>query len=283
VTQVRVVTDSAADLPAEVVTRLAITVVPLVVRFGRETFLDGQLSSEEFWQKVDQGPHHPGTSQPSVGVFEEAFGHLVDAGHTVLCLTITGRHSGTFASASAAAVRFGDQVRVIDTLSLSIGQGFQVLAAARAAMRGMDLDRVAGLAERVRRRTHLYILLDTIEHLRRGGRADVLMPVLSRVARTLRIRPVLDIVDGQLSLHSLTRTYGRGLARIRREIAQLQPVESLAVIHVCCPEPAQDTARALAEELSYPLKDIVVRETGAVLSSHAGPRVVGVAAVQQSG
>jgi DegV family protein with EDD domain len=279
--QVRVVTDSGADLPAEVAADEGIIIVPLVVRFGEQVYLDGQLSADEFWRRAGESADHPATSQPAVGVFEETFAHLIDAGHSVLCLTITSKHSGTFGTASAAARRFGNKVRVMDTSSLSLGQGFQVLAASRLAKRGLSLDRIATVVEYVRERTHVLILLDTIEYIRRGGRADALIPVLSRVTRILNIKPLLRLVDGQLTLCGTSRSFEGGLVRIQEEIARLQPVESLGVIHVRCPDVAEKAARALAERLDLPLQDILVTETGAALSAHGGPKVIGVAAVQR--
>jgi DegV family protein with EDD domain len=279
--QVRVVTDSGADLSARLAADQGIIVVPLVVRFGGQVYLDGELSADAFWRKAGESADHPATSQPAVGVFEELFARLIGAGHPALCLTITSKHSGTFSTASAAALRFGGRVRVMDTLSLSLGQGFQVLTAARAAARGLALDDAAHLVARVREHTHLYILLDTIEYIRRGGRADALIPMLDRVTKLLRIKPLLRLADGQLTLHGMSRSYERGLVRIQEEIARLQPVERLGVIHVRCPDIAQKVARALAERLRFPLQDILVTETGAALSAHGGPKTVGVAAVQR--
>jgi DegV family protein with EDD domain len=276
---VRVVTDSGADLSANVIAQFGITVVPLIVRFGDETYLDGQLTVEAFWQKIADGPYHPGTSQPPAGVFEEVFDRLVGDGHSVLCLTITGKHSGTFHTASAAGQRFRDRVKVIDSLSLSLGQGFQVLAAAQAAAQGLDLDAVAGAAERVRRRSHLYLVLDTIEYIRRGGRADSLMPVLSRVTRMLRIKPVLTLEEGRLSLYGLSRSYERALAQMEQQIEALESVQGLAVVHVRCRELAEKVAGGLSETLGFPAERILLTETGPLLSTHSGPKVVGVIAV----
>jgi DegV family protein with EDD domain len=217
-----------------------------------------------------------------MGAFEAVFAPLVEAGHQVLCLTITGGHSGTYSTASTSAQRFGDKVRVVDTLSLSVGEGFQVLAAARAALEGQDLDHVIRAAAAVRERSRLFILLDTIEFIHRGGRASALMPVLTRVTRMLRIKPILGLVEGRLSMHSLARSYDRGLAEIRQEIASLKALESLAVIHIRCPEIAEQMAKTLAEELGFPLKDTIIIETGPLLSVHGGPKAVGVVAVQKA-
>jgi DegV family protein with EDD domain len=277
--RVRVVTDSGADLSADAIARLGITVVPLVVRFGEDTYLDGQLTIQEFWQKVADGPHHPGTSQPPAGVFEEVFDRLVGEGHSVLCLTITGKHSGTFHTAFAAAQRFGDRVMVVDSLSLSLGQGLQALAAAGAAAEGLDLDAVARAVRRVQQRSHLYLVLDTIEYIRRGGRADSLMPVLGRVTKMLRIKPVLTLDEGRLSLHGLSRSYERALAQMQQQIEALGSLESLAVVHVRCRGLAERVARALSEALGFPVDRILLTETGPLLSTHSGPKVVGVVAV----
>jgi DegV family protein with EDD domain len=277
--RVRVVTDSGADLSADVIAELGITVVPLIVLFGEEMYPDGQLTAEEFWYKVSEGQHHPSTSQPSVGVFEETFARLVQKGYSVLCLTITGRHSGTFGTAVAAAQRFGDKVKVLDSLSLSLGQGYQVLAAAQAAAQGLGLGEVTRAAEQVQERSHLYLVLNTIEYIRRGGRADALMPILGRVTKLLRIKPVLTLAGGRLSMHSLSRSYERALAEIQTQIGLLDSVQSLAVVHVRCLERAQKVASALAERLGFPMEHILLRETGPLLSAHGGPQVVGVIAV----
>ncbi len=280
-TTVRVLTDSGADIDAQLADRLQITVVPLTVHFGSEAYLHTEISIDAFWEKMASG-HRAGTSQPSLGLFEQAFERLIALGHHVLCITITGQHSGTFSSASTAARRFGERVRLVDSLGLSLAQGFPVLAAARAALVGLDLARVAEVAEAVRERTHLLILLDSIEHIQRGGRANALIPVLSRVTRLLHIKPVLTMVNGTLGLHTLARSYERGLERIRSDIAELMPLEQLAVMHTRSAERAHGVADALAHQLGFPRERIYVGETGPVLGVHAGPGVIGVAAVQQA-
>jgi DegV family protein with EDD domain len=118
---VRIVTDSSCDLVRRLVERLKIPVVSLVVRFGSEVYEDTALSVEEFWRKA-ASLRHPQTSQPSVGAFEEAFERLVAQGKQVLCLTVTGKHSGTFNAARLAAQRFGETVRVFDSFLLSLGR-----------------------------------------------------------------------------------------------------------------------------------------------------------------
>jgi DegV family protein with EDD domain len=239
------------------------------------------MTCDEFWDKVAQSSHHPATSQPPMGVFEDAFERLVKAGHSVLCVALTSKHSGTYSTAHAAARAFGGKVKVIDSLSLSLGQGELALVAAQAAREGVDLDRVAEAVEQARSRSHLLILLNTIEYIRRGGRADAIMPVLDRVTKMLHIKPILNLDDGRLGLHGLARSYERGLAKLRQDIARLAPVERLAVGHIRCPELAEETARLLSARLAFPHEQIRVVEAGPLLSTHGGPKVVGVAVVQE--
>jgi DegV family protein with EDD domain len=279
--QVRIVTDSAADLDRDTAERLGISVVPMMVLFGREVYPQSEISSDEFWDRVASGVH-PGTSQPSVGLFEQTFARLVEADYHVLCLTVTSKHSGTFGNAWSAARRFGDRVRVMDSLSLSLGEGFQVLAAARAALKGWDLRQVAQVVDQIRERTRVFILLDTIEHLKRGGRADAFIPILNRVTKVLRIRPLLNVTQGSLGLHGLARSSERGLQQIEQEVIKLSPLEQLAVMHTRCAEVAQRLAYSLTEKLGLHDRQVLIAEAGPVLSVHAGAGVVGVGAVQQA-
>jgi len=275
---IRIVTDSSCDLPRRLVERFKIAVVPLIVRFGPEVYEDGELSVEQFWQKA-AGPHHPQTSQPSVGTFEELFERLVAQGKQVLCLTITGRHSGTFNAARLAAQRFGEAVKTFDSLSLSLGVGVQALAAAQAAQAGRSMQEILALLEDMRARMRLTILLDTLENLRRGGRADGFIAVVDRMTRALNIKPIINLVDGQLRLLSAARSFRGGLRRVLNLVERLGPLEHLAVVHVRRQETAEEMADQLAERIGFLRERIWVRETGVVLTCHAGAGVIGVLAV----
>lgn len=286
---VRIVTDSSCDLPAAIIEALKITVVPIVVRFGHEVYADGQLSREEFWHRTLTAPPYPETSQPSIGAFERTFDRLTADGSSVVCLTITSKHSGTYNCAWAASQRFPGLVRVIDTTTLSLGHGLQVVAAARAAAVGHIAEEIVALVTDIRQRMRMFILLDTIEYLRRGGRADGLMPLLDRVARVLRIKPILTLANGRLSLFTLVRSHKHGQARLKQEIERLMPVEQLAVVHSRFAEVAADMAQKLAQLTGLPFDpaqsnsstSVIVGETGPALASHAGPKVIGVVAVRR--
>jgi DegV family protein with EDD domain len=275
---VRIVTDSSCDLPPRLVESFKIAVAPLVVHFGPEVYEDGQLSVEEFWRRA-AGPHHPQTSQPSVGRFEELFERLVAQGKQVLCLTITSKHSGTFNAARLAAQRFGQAVKVFDSLSASLGLGLQALAAAQAAQAGRSVREILALLEDMQARMRFTIVLDTLENLRRGGRADGFIAVVDRMTRALDIKPIINLVRGQLRLMGAARSFRGGLRRVLAVVEQLGPLEQLAVIHTRRQEMAEEVADRLAEHIGFLRERIWVRETGTVLSAHGGAGLIGVLAL----
>ena len=272
--RIDIVTDSGSDLSAETCAQYGITLVPLIVRFGTETYLEGQLGPAAFWRKVAESGTLPETSQPSTGMFEEAFRPLIGRGQHVLCMAITGAYSGTVNAAHAAARAFPDRVTVFDTQSLSLGQGYQVLQAARAAAAGEPLESILDLVRSLRDRTQLFIGLDTIENLRRGGRAAALIPLLEKVMRVLNIKPLLRMTDGELSVLGVTRSTSKLIQRIRQEVARRAPLQQLLVGHTCRPDLANVLAGELAEVVGIPRKAVLMVEVGAALACHAGSGVL---------
>jgi DegV family protein with EDD domain len=276
--QVKIVTDGGADLSSEVAQELDISIVPLTVTFGDKAYLDSELSREAFWDLVHRGLR-PQTSQPSVGLFQQAFQKLVEAGHDVICTTITGRHSGTYNSAWTAAQGFEGRVRVFDTLSLSMGQGRQAIHAARMALQGATADRIIEAVESVKRRTRMLIQLETIENIRRGGRAARLMPVIERLAKVLSLRPILSVVDGELTLLGVARSTPKGLRRLQEEFAALGALEFLAVMHVRCRDVAEQVADELSHLLGVSRAEIWIGEAGPALACHGGEGVISIIGV----
>jgi DegV family protein with EDD domain len=280
--KVAVVTDTCCDLPSDVLEEYDIDVVPLLVHFGTEEYDDGELSPELFWEKA-RGPHHPRTSQPPVGRFEGAFERLISSGKEVLCTTVTSMHSGTFNAARVAAQRFGQAVQVFDSRSLSVGLGVQAIAAAAAARAGKSLEEILVLLEDLRARTRVVIVLDTLENLRRGGRADAFIAVAERMARALNIKVLVNVEEGQIKLMGAARSFRGSLKRLLSTVEQLGPLEYLGVAHTRSIERANQVADRLAELTGFARERILVRETGAVLSTHAGQGVIAVMAIPQAG
>ncbi len=281
---IAIVTDRGCDLTADDQRVYEVTIVPLIVRFGDDVVLDdGTLAAEAFWDRVATGPPYPETSQPSPGMFEEAFAPLVAAGKQVLCPLISGRLSGTFNAARVAAERFAGKVTVFDTRSLSLGQAMHVLHAAQGVRDGLSLEAVVRGLESVRERCHLFILLDTVDFLRRGGRAARVLPMVKRVVRALRVKVLLRLAEGELQVMGAVRSRAKGVQRLIDEVVKLGPVEALGVGHTRRPEEAEGLAERLARRFGLPLSEIGAVEAGPALSSHAGPGVIAIAALRRAG
>ena len=279
---VRVVTDSSSDLPPELVVEYGIEIVPLNVHFGSEEYLDGILSADEFWERAT-GPEHPKTSQPSVGRYEEIFARLVAQGKQVLCVTITKEHSGTFNSARLAAERFGEAVKVFDSISASLGEGLQALAAAQAARAGSSMQEILSMLKGMRESTRLVAVLDTLKSLRLGGRADAFLAAADRMSRALNIKLIITAAQGHLRPWGAARSLKSGIRRLVNAVEQTGPLERLAVIHSRNLDKAHALADLLAQLTGYPRESILVQEIGPALASHAGPGLVGVVAVPVRG
>jgi len=275
---IQIVTDSSCDLPRELLSCLKIVVVPLVVHFGTESYFDGELSPHAFWKKAAEGAA-PQTSQPSPGAFEKVFEGLVAQGRKVLCITLTGKHSGTAETARLAAERFGAMVQVFDSQSLSLGVGLQAMAAAKAAEAGCSMEDIVALLEDLRSRVRTVVVLDTLENVRRGGRADGFIAIVDRMTRMLNIKPIVGFVEGHLQLFGVARSFRRALERVVEMVEELGPLEHLAVAHARNREKAEDMADRLAGRFGFPRARILVREAGAVVASHAGRGAIGVFAV----
>jgi DegV family protein with EDD domain len=275
---VSVVTDSTADLPPEVVRELAITVVPLLVLFGDEVYHDGvDLTNEEFFKRLTTSPVLPTTSQPSVGTFQETYRKLAAETDQIVSIHISAWASGTCESALQAADSLGGspRVEVVDSQTTSMGLGFQVIAAARAAQAGASLEEVGSAARSVGRRHHLLALLETLEYLRRGGRIGRAQAFLGSI---LNLKPLLTFRDGVVHPVARVRTRARALEELLRHSLAHGDLENVAVIHGTTPEDADMLAQRVRERL--PKVPIHVGRLGPVLGVHGGPGIIGIVVVE---
>lgn len=274
---VRLVTDSTADLPPEIVQELDITVVPLQVIFGEESFRDGiDLTSEEFFRRLEESRELPRTSQPSVGEFQQAYEELTAKTDRILSIHLSSRFSGTVATARQAAQAFADRCRieVIDTGTISMAMGFAVIAAARAAREGADLETCAQAAQSVLRRQRLAVALDTLEYLRRGGRIGRAQAFLGGL---LRLKPILTIRDGETFPVTRVRTHRKALAEVLRICLEGGGVKEAAVMHTT----SSEDARFLADEVVRRCPGVPVHtgRIGPVIGVHGGPGMIGLLVV----
>jgi len=274
---VRVVTDSACDLPNDLAVEYGIEIVPLTIRFGDDEFVDRRdLSPKQFWARCATSPVLPETAAPSAGAFEEAFRAAGAAGADgVVCINLSSKLSATYQAAQVAANALeGDlPVRVVDSLSVTMGLGSIALTAARLATAGKSIDDVAGAAEDLVRRTRVLGTLDTLENLKKGGRIGGAKAMLGSM---LSLKPVIWVVDGVVEEESKQRTRSRALRYLVDKVAEQakQGIESLAVMHGDAPD--LDEFLDLLDA-HFPREDIVIGDIGAVIGTHAGPRVIGVA------
>lgn len=273
---VRLVTDTAADLPDHVLQEWRIITVPLTVRFGDRDYVDRvELSVSEFWRLVGASPTLPATAAPAPGDFARAFAQAADEGATgVVVVTLSGELSGTLSSASVAAREALIPVEVVDSRSVTMGQGLTVMACAEAASRGASLDEVASVARSLARRTRVIGALDTLEHLRKGGRIG---GAKAMVASALAIKPLIDVRDGRVEEGGRQRTRSKALAWLVEQVRQSPPIERLAVIHAQCDD-VDTLVTALRALGRSDLGDtLVIGDLGAVVGTHAGPRTIGLA------
>ena len=272
-TRIRVVTDSASDLPGEYAKRLDIDVVSLTIRFGDEEFTDGvDLSPDVFWAKCKSSKTLPETSAPSPGAFQAAYEAAKrDGCDGVIVLTLSSMLSATHQSASVAADAVRDliDVRVIDTGSASMGQGLIVLDVAELAATGADLEQLVERSEVLIKKTGVVAALDTLEHLIKGGRVGGAKALIGQV---LSIKPLVEIKGGVVAEAGRQRTRAKALSAVAKVAASHAPLRRLALIHGACHDVA--TLEALIKDIpsEYP---VIVTDIGPTVGTHGGPGIIG--------
>ncbi len=270
---VRIVTDSACDLSPELAASLDIRVVPLTIRFGSDEFVDRQdLTPEAFWARCAASSELPETAAPSPGSFQAAFEEAAAAGADgVVCITISSKLSATYQSALAGAQAASIPVRVIDSESVTMGQGLLAVAAAEDAQRGVGLEELSRLvAERVGR-VRVLGAIDSLDHLQRGGRIGGAAALLGSL---LSIKPVIQVRDGVVAEESKQRTRSRSLDYLANLVRQAAPLERLAVIDGAAKDLDQFLAKLGGVAVEH---ERLVVSLGPVVGTHAGPGIIGVA------
>ena len=270
---VSVVTDSTAYLPPSLAAEHGITVVPLQVTMGERTAHEGEdLTPAEFASWIARPGRRATTSQPSPGAFLAAYASVPD--DEIVSVHLSGALSGTVGAADAAGRTSGRTVRVIDSRQTGMGLGFAALAAAVCASSGGTLPEVAAAAERAAAATRTFFYVDTLEHLRRGGRIGA---AAALVGTALSVKPLLHIADGSIAPLEKVRTASRAMARLE-ELTVAEAASArvrVAVHHLASSERADALAERLRTRLPD-LDDLVVSEVGAVVGAHVGPGMLAV-------
>jgi DegV family protein with EDD domain len=275
--RIAVVTDSTAYLPQDLVQKYDIHVVPLTLMLGDRSWRDNvDIDPPAFYQLLEESSGFPTTSQPNAATFQELFARLAESHEGIVTIVISDELSGTMDSAVAAAAELpGVPIKVIDSRGTSMMLGFPVLAAARVAASGGDLETVAAAAQQLIGKAHIYFVVDTLEYLHRGGRIGAAAKLLGSA---LNLKPILEIQDGIVKPLTKVRTRRKALDKLfellEGELTGGGPVH-MAVINVA----ASAEAEALRNELEARFQpvEIMSTEVSPVIGAHAGPGTVGVA------
>ncbi len=269
------VTDSTADVPADLAGQNGIEIVPALVNIGSDSYTDGiEISREKFYACLPDLNPPPTTSSPSVGSFQERYEKLLRAGADyVISIHPPNELSGIINAARLAAEAFSQRVKVLDSGQVSLGLGFQVILAAEAAAHGAILDEVTALVDSVRQRVRLVALLETIDYIHRSGRVSW---AVAKIGGILRLQPLIELRYGIVHRLGQARTRLQGIERLVDSLNSWGPLERLGVLHTN----DDSAARQLLEEVKskVPVQPLMVNVT-TVIGTHVGPNGLGFAAV----
>ena len=271
---VRIVTDSTADMPLEIAHALGISVVPLSVIFGEEVFREGvDISHDLFYDKLAHGKVLPTTSAPSVGDFLAVYEPLLKETDEIVSVHLSSKLSATYNNACQAAQVLADRgarIEVMDSQVVSLGLSFATMAAARVAREDGDIDRIKAVVDSTIQRIRIYILLDTLEYVRRGGRIGRARAFLGTM---LRVKPLLSLRDGEVHPQERVRTKARALDRLFQIATSYPNIREVAIGYSTNPQDAHDFEQRLAAVM--PHVNIWVARFGPVIGTHGGPGVLG--------
>ena len=269
-----IVTDSVSDISPKIAKELKITVVPLTVIFGTDQFLDGvELSNSEFFQKLETDPNHPSTSQPSPEAFVKTYEKLLKQGFEILSVHVSAKLSGTINSAEQAIKSLDtNKIKIVDTGTASMAQGLVAMSAARAAKNAKSLDELADMAKTTAKKTNVYVAMDTMEFLKRGGRIGKARAMLGSI---LNIKPIITTDNGEIVPHSRARTIKKAISSMINDMGDKNQIVEVAVLHSTTPDLAKDVLTQIdAQNLNNPG---TITEIGPVVGTHAGPGCLAIA------
>jgi len=266
---VKIVTDSSCDLPAEIVQEMGITVVPLYVRFGEEVYREQvDISLDEFYQKLEHGPIHPVTIQPSPQDFATAYQKLTQEADGIASIHISSKLSGTCNSAlqGKKLLEKDFPIEVVDSQIITVGLGLICIAAAKMAKAGESLASVVEEVKQMIPNIRLLALLDTLKYLQKGGRIGKAKALLGSI---LNVKPMITLKEGEVVPAGQTRSRSKGIERLFSFVESTSNIEDLAIAYNTTP----DEAQALAERLGSILTKEAVRvvRLGTTLGVHMGP------------
>ncbi len=278
---VKIITDSLSDITSDMAEDLGITVVPLTVFFGRESYLDRvTITTDEFYDRLINGNVWPTTTQPAPGVFADIYNELAKETDEILVVTLSSKLSGTYQSALNAKDMAEKKCRieVIDSLTVAMGLGLIIISAARKTQSGANLDEMVDFVRRGMRRSHFIVYFDTLEYLAKGGRIGKAKQLMGAM---LSVKQILTVKDGEMAPLTRKRSQAAGMDYLYDFVAGFPNIESLAVEHTTLP----DEADKLAERFGSlcPEESIYRSTVSPVLGTYGGPNAVAVTVLEAEG
>ena len=274
-----IVTDSTSDLPKYLIEQYELEVIPSILILDGKEYADGVgISREEFYTRLPSFQTQPTTAAPSIGDFSTCYQSLLTRGYDhILSIHAPGRLTTIVNSARQAAQDFPEMITVIDSLSMSLGLGFQVLAAAEAAE--MGLESALDAAESTRKRLQVFAAFDTLEYARRSGRLPAAFATLGGF---LNIKPLIELTNGEVKPSGVARTTKQANEKIMNFLLEGGPLERLAILHTGAESRAKEFLNTVMQKASQSMpRDILIVNVTTVIGTHIGPNGLGFAAVRK--
>ncbi len=275
--RIKFVCDSACDLPAAWRARWHISVIPVFVNFGDESFPDDgvSLTHEEFYRRMAQTKQPPTTSAPSTGVAADVLREALSEADHVIAFTISPTVSSTHNAVRLAAQQVSaERITVYDSGTMSMATGWQIAAACEARERGADLAGILAAVAQARARADVWAIPGSLEYLRRGGRVS---RIVSSVGTLLQIKPIISVKEGVLDSKQRARTMRKAMELVAETIRRRAPLEGLAILHTNAPDLAEQMRSLLAEVAPSDPERTLILNVAAAIGVHFGPSSVGAA------
>lgn len=272
--KIKIVTDSTADLSQEVIEKYDIHVLPLSISVNGQTYLDRvDLQPDEFIEEMIKSEELPKTSQPAMGTFVEMYDKLGEDGSEVLSIHMTSGMSGTVATANSAALMTDTKVTVVDSQFITHALAYQVVEAAKMANEGRSLEEILKRVDEVRKNTRLYVVVDTLENLVKGGRIG---KGKAFIGSLLNIKPIASLEDGVYNPVTKVRSQGqivKTLAKLFEEDTAGKVVKAVAIPHAKAIPLAENVKAAVEKVSGFAQSEIFF--TTPIISTHTGPGAIG--------
>jgi DegV family protein with EDD domain len=270
-----IVTDSTSDIPLEVLEKYNIFQIPVDLMIGNKVYLDGfDLSRNDFYIQLPNLKQLPTTAAPSAGRFQVLYEKIFTQGFSeIISIHAASALSGIYNAARLASLEFSQNINVVDSQQLSLGLGFQAIAAAKAAQENLPFQTIQKRIKSIKERVHVYALLDTFEYIQRSGRVSW---ARARIGSILNIKPIIELKEGEVINQGLSRAREKGIKFLGDVLQRLGPLEDLAVLHT---NAAQDGTNFIQQFAPDGIQDPLLMNVTTIIGTHIGPNGLGFAAV----